>query len=384
MGEQFIAFKIWDTSGRILYSTNSESTGDTFAIKDELASALRGQVVTELTNLDDEENRIERQVVNRSIEVYTPVHELGSGRVIAVAEFYQRIDGLEVEIASSRWRSWLVFGAVATLMILLLYLLVRSANRTIEEQRAALEEQVGVLRNILAQNKVLHRRVRNGAAQTSALNERTLRRIGSELHDGPIQHLSLALLHIEGIRQTNAADNLSGASQLDSSIEVVKTSLSKSLQEMRAIASGMGLPELGPLTLGEALKRVVRTHERQTQTSVSLGLNNVDVPVALPVKIAVYRVVQEALNNAFRHASGLGQEVFAERLSESELYLEISDQGPGIDPAQTSEAAAQGHMGMFGMRERIESLGGVFSVVQRPIGVSIRAWLPLLIDAPAA
>jgi signal transduction histidine kinase len=92
------------------------------------------------------------------------------------------------------------------------------------------------------------------------------------------------------------------------------------------------------------------------------------------VKIAIYRVIQEALANAWRHAGGVGQAVRVER-SGSVLSIEVSDQGPGFDPGV---APAGEHLGLFGMRERVTSLGGEFSVVSgNGSGTQVRAILPI-------
>jgi signal transduction histidine kinase len=131
------------------------------------------------------------------------------------------------------------------------------------------------------------------------------------------------------------------------------------LQEIRAISSGLRLPELNRLTLPEAVARVVRMHERRTGTFVLLERDDVPDDIPLPVKITVYRVIEEALNNAYRHGGGIEQRVTL-KMDARALFLEIADHGPGFDglPIMDSDQ----HLGLVGMRERIESLGGFFGI----------------------
>jgi signal transduction histidine kinase len=128
---------------------------------------------------------------------------------------------------------------------------------------------------------------------------------------------------------------------------------------MRAISTGLGLPQLANLSLHETVIRAVRAHERRTGSQVELELTAGPEQAALPVKITIYRVIQEALNNAYRHAEGANQQVKM-FLDGDLLAVEVSDQGPGfvVQPS----AALDGHLGLAGMRERVESLGGYFSV----------------------
>ena len=87
---------------------------------------------------------------------------------------------------------------------LVLHGIVRQASVTIDRQQTALRQQVGELSSLLAQNAALHQRVSAAAARTTTLNERSLRRIGADLHDGPAQMLSLALLRLDAGKRRRA------------------------------------------------------------------------------------------------------------------------------------------------------------------------------------
>jgi signal transduction histidine kinase len=299
----------------------------------------------------------------------------GTNQIIAVAEFYQLTDELDREIATSKRLSWIVVGLSVLVMYLLLSGFVRRASDTITGQQIELGRKVEQLTDLLSQNQELHGRVRRAAASVALLNEGYLRRIGSELHDGPAQYLGLSLLKLDALigKIGGNPEEQPDQRSLDRLSEI-ETSMQTALKEMRGIAAGLSLPQLTDLSLPETITRVVRTHERHTGTQVTLEMDDIPRQVELPLKITVYRLLQEALNNAFRHASGAGQRVRVTQ-ADAQLVVEISDKGPGFNPEQISQW--DGHLGLSGMRERVESLGGLFEIESKiGQGTRILAHLP--------
>jgi signal transduction histidine kinase len=369
MGQQIVALKIWDTRGRLLYSTDTSTVGKTYPMHAGMLRARLGEVVSEVSPLDQEENAPLGAVYDQLLEIYSPVWLSGTDRIIAVAEFYQLTNELENEIGVLKRRSWLVVGMAILLMYLLLAGFVGRASDTITRQQVELGQKVRQLTRLLSQNQELHERVRRAAASVALLNERYLRRIGSELHDGPAQDLGLALLKLDALigRIEDRLDAPLGPGVLEQ-LGGIETSLQNALKEVRGIATGLGLPQLTELDLAETVDRAVRTHEHHTGTAVALELAPVPEQAALPLKITIYRLLQEALNNAFRHARGAGQQV---RIwCEADLIqVEITDTGPGFDPEQVG--GMEGHLGLNGMRERVESLGGRF-IIESTIGQGTR------------
>lgn len=376
-GAQIPSFKVWDLKGRVLFSTNPEGIGQVFPVQGRLASAVQGMVMARVSDLSDDENVLERPVGGPLLEVYSPVRVERMNRIIAVAEFYQRTDALQAEIANAQRQTWIIVGAATLIMYLLLAGFVQRASNTIARQQDELSAQVSRLQELLAQNETLHARVRRAAGRTTALNERVLRRISAELHDGPAQDLGLALLRLDHLsaRCGDSPVAPEAAAENARDLEVVTGSLRHALDELRAVSTGLGVPQLTSLSPAETANRAVRSHERRTNTSVSLNLGALPPQAPLPVIITIYRVIQEGLNNAFLHAGGAGQAVRVEWLG-GQLILEISDRGPGFVLGQENDG--DDHLGLVGMRERVESLGGVFAVQSAPgQGTTVRARLPL-------
>ena len=361
MGQQIVTFRVWDPTGKVIFSTDETAVGKTFPIREGLARALWGQVSSEISQLEAEENAPQRAISSELLETYSPVRLSGTNEVIAVAEFYQTVDALNQEIAAAERRSWLVVGGATLLIYLLLAGFVRRASDTIEQQRMTLNDQISRLTELLAQNRELHDRVRRAAASVATLNERFLRRIGSELHDGPSQDMGLVLLKLDALigRMEEGQVSPGFVKELTS----IQSSLQNAQKEIRAISTGLSLPQLAELSLPETVIRAVRAHERRTGSRVRLDVAPLPEQAALPVKITVYRVLQESLNNAYRHARGANQRIHV-FMEEDLLVLEVSDEGPGFVPQPS--ASLSEHLGLAGMRERVESLGGTFSVKSEP------------------
>lgn len=357
MGQQIVTFRVWDPTGKVVFSTDDAAVGKTFPISEGLAQAILGQVSSEISQLEAEENVAQRVIRSELLETYSPVRLSGTNRVIAVAEFYQTVDALNQEIAAAQRRSWLVVGAVTLFIYLLLAGFVRRASDTIEQQQATLNDQISRLTELLAQNKELHERVRRAAGSVATLNERFLRRIGSELHDGPAQDVGLVLLKLDAL--IGRWERSQAASGFVEELTGIQSSLQHAQKEIRAISTGLSLPQLAELSLPETVIRAVRAHERRSGRRVKLDVAPLPEQAALPVKITVYRVLQESLNNSYRHAGGANQQIRA-FMDGDLLALEVSDDGPGFVPQPS--ATFNGHLGLAGMRERVESLGGTFSV----------------------
>lgn len=376
LGQHIVAFKIWAPDGRILYSTNSALVGRQFPVKPKLASAFAGELHSEISDLADPENEFERRRWPRLLETYAPVRAANTGAVLAVSEFYQTTDDLEQQVHAARLRSWLMVSTATLIIFLLLAALVKRASNTIVTQQGELHEKVSQLTTLLAQNEQLHERVRRAAARTTALNERFLHRIAADLHDGPGQGLALALMRMESLADvcSTCAVSVGKDRGVGDEFRTLHSALQVALDDLRAVSGGLHLPEIEQLSLADTAQRAVRDYERKTGLVVPLSVDDVPDAAPLPVKITLFRVLQESLANGFRHGGAPQQRAELTR-SDGQLVVEVTDSGKGFDP---QAVIADGHLGLAGMRERVEILGGTFSAQSAPgHGTLIRAALPL-------
>ena len=376
LGQQIVAFKVWNTRGRLLYANDPTTIGKTYPMTEGLLRARLGEVVSEISALDDEENLGLGVNYDRLLETYSPVWLSGTNQVIAVAEFYHTTDELDEEIGILKRRSWLVVGLTIFMIYFLLAIFVRNASNTITHQQRELNLKVTQLTDLLSQNQELHKRVSKASASVALLNEGYLKRIGAELHDGPAQDLGLSILKLDTVVDRF---EINPGTPVDSKIigelTAVESAMQNALKEMRGIATGLILPQLNDLDLTDTVAHVVHKHEQQTGTLVALEIGPESEQTTLPIRITVYRLIQEALHNAYLHAGGAGQRVCV-KSEGNYLLMSISDTGPGFDVIKTMENTSR--LGLSGMRERVESVGGRFEIDSRPgKGTTIQVRLPL-------
>jgi signal transduction histidine kinase len=372
LSQTIVSFRIWSIDGRILYSPLAELIGRRFDMTGERGRAARGAVIGDISDLSDPENVYERQHWSRLIEIYLPVRAISSSQIIAVAEFYQRPDELEAEVNGDRLIAWGLVGGATILAYLALVRVVRQGSETIVRQQDELRQRVRELSTLLDQNASLHDRVRHAAIRTTALTELERRRIGSDLHDGPSQTLAFALLRLDAVEGrlgvTGKAD--------DSDLTAVHGALREALADMRAIAAGLRSPELEEAKPAEIVRRAVDDHGRRSGTPASVDTEGIPDRAPLATKIALYRILSEALSNAARHGGGAGVEVKVTESTHGWLAAEVRDEGPGFD---IRHKPGRGHLGLAGMRERAELLGGRFELHSAPgRGTRVRVFLPLV------
>ena len=374
LGNNVVTFKIWARNGLIVFG---DRVGEVFAVTEDQQHAWDGMVSAEISRLDDSENINLREQFSKLLEMYIPIRQEGTDKIIAVVEFYQTVDALEKNVARAQRQSWLIVALIMFSAYGLLVGIVRQGHQTILKQQKDLNTKVDELNILLEKNSELSERVRRAASRTAALNERFMRRVSAELHDGPAQDLSFSLLHIDSIGSALEKDIPENKKPFyQKAIDTIRQSLDRATQEVRNIASGLRLPELETLSLADTLSRVIRDHERRTQSQVNLESKNLPKQIQLPLKVTLFRLVQEALNNAFRHGQGKEQQVKIEATG-NKLLIEVSDAGPGFDIRQAKE----GRLGLMGMRERVESLGGTFEIRSNPKqGTKVIAQLPLSED----
>ena len=304
---------------------------------------------------------------------------------------------LEAELALAKGKTWLVAGGAALAMFGLLYAIVRRSSQVIDEQREALEQQHTALKQhgadqalLNRQNTTLRQQLQLANRRGTELNERFLRRISSDLHDGPAQHLALALLRLDELApllqaaqkanqkskkngrapagSTTSADSPAESPADNNVLPVIRRATSDALREIRNISSGLALPELQKISPTDALGIAARAHERATGTPVAMKVSVLPARLPLPVTICLFRFAQEGLNNAFRHAGGKGQQLSA-RCNGSMLEVEVNDSGPGFLVEQ--RLGENERIGLSGLRHRVESLGGSFNIQSVP-GIGTR------------
>jgi signal transduction histidine kinase len=361
LGRRIVSFKIWKEGGLIAYSSHPEIIGTTYPVTPELQGAWTGEVTAEFGGLGDEEDALERARNIPLLEMYSPIRETHTGRIIAGAECYETADELKRNLFMANLQSWLVVGGVTLLMLAALSGIVVRGSRTIEQQRTQLQRRVEELSTLLNQNEYLRKRLQTSSNRVAELNEKNLRRIGADLHDGPAQLIGFALLRLDSLRSA-LREEYPERKDLGE-IRAIYDALHDAMGEIRELSAGLTLAKLEEMSPIAVLKEIVGAHQRRTNTTVDLTVDSIPESLPLPLKISVFRFVQEGLNNAYRHGGGIDQRVTC-HIDGNDLELEVCDGGPGfVSETNTGEESG---LGLIGLRERVESLGATLQVKSSP------------------
>jgi len=198
-------------------------------------------------------------------------------------------------------------------------------------------------------------------------------RLAREVHDGPAQVLANSLMILETC-YTQAQQI--GADKLVTMLDRMREATRDGMREVRRFIADLrpgGIEEHG---LSEAIGNYVRGYVNAYNAHV--GLETEPLPrLPAEVEIVLYRIVQEALQNAHKYARGANISV---RLTQQgrELHLSIRDDGPGFDPREVVRRAGRSSWGLTSMRERAELIGGRFTVASRPgHGTEVSVVLPI-------
>jgi signal transduction histidine kinase len=373
-----ISVKIWNREHRIIYSDVKSLIGSVDP-DNQIDAAFAGRTVSEFAGGDHHTQLIDGSAEpepSAVIETYTPLFDLQTDRIVAVGEFYEDASSLDGLIEDLQRSTWLIVAAIAIPMLGLLGLIVHRGSRRIDAQDDLLRRRLSQARRLAQQNARLRKTADLSRIEATRSIETMLSRIGSDIHDGPVQMLSLVIMKLSA-REMIAASP-SALASFDGDVQRLASSVVK---ELRDISTGLSLPELEGLTLPSVIQAAIGRHESITGTTVVTSLAISSQPVSMPLKICVFRIVQEALRNSAKHAAGAGQHVHASSDDQS-ITIEISDEGPGFGEAGGSgrDQAEDGSqpLGLRGMRSRVQAFGGEIRFGSKPggRGATVRVTLP--------
>ncbi|HEX8221612.1 MAG TPA: hypothetical protein VF914_20655, partial [Chloroflexia bacterium] len=134
LDEHVARVKIWSPTGMVLYSDEAGLIGQTFEVDDDLIEAMAGEVVMDVSELEDEENVDERGKFSRLFEIYVPLVPSDSTRPEAVYEIYHDVNAVEAYTAQTRSSLWGALGIGFLVLYASLFTLVRNASHSLTRQ----------------------------------------------------------------------------------------------------------------------------------------------------------------------------------------------------------------------------------------------------------
>ena len=198
-------------------------------------------------------------------------------------------------------------------------------------------------------------------------------RVAREIHDGPAQSMANVVLRAEICEKLMALE----PEKVKEELHDLKAMVKESLQEVRKIIFNLRPMVLDDLGLIPTLRRFISELQKHTKLTIELvvlGGDNQRLPNTL--EVAVFRIIQEALNNICKHAQAQRCLVKLEMLPKR-LHILVSDDGCGFDPDLSANAKTES-FGLLGMRERVELLKGEMEITSAPgSGSEIQIMIPI-------
>lgn len=357
--------EVWAADGTIAYSRTRELVGSVFPLPEPAKLAFGGQVEVAISDLAAREHRT-RGFNERYLEIYAPLHELGTGQIIAVMELHEDLRPLSDTVQQVRTVTWLsVLGAMSA-MLGTMFLIVRGAAQTIDQQTEEMSRQLETSRQLAQSNAALHEQAVESASLKVELHENLLRSFGADLHDGPAQLLAYASLKAESVRR--ARDARSRAVLLAD----LEEKLREAQDEIRDMASGLVLPEIDQLSLETVVTEALSYSERRMGVSAHLTMADLQLACSPAQKMCVYRFLQEGLNNVWSHGAPDPTSVTIERTNEA-LIATIRNRVAD----KVKEKRARRGLGVRALKVRAESLGGSVSLAIAQSIAELQLILPI-------
>jgi signal transduction histidine kinase len=339
-GSSVVRVKIWDQTGRIVYSDEARLIGATYAIPpDERDDFMSSKIDAEVSDLTKPENRFERNF-GKLLEVYAGL-VTPSGRHVRYEEYYRS------SFISARGQrifhqyGYIAFGALILLALIQLPLAWQLAHRVQRAQRDRME--------------LLQRAV--------DASDRERRRIAGDLHDGVVQDLA-------GVSYSLAAASSMAPPDLAPALEDAAAGTRQGIRELRSLIVDIYPPELQRQGLEHAVRDLLAPCSRKgLETSIDL-----DGARELPpeVEALFFRTTQEALRNVMKHAGAKHIDVAVVRTN-GHATLTVRDDGRGFDPASRPD----GHFGLRILSDLARERGGDLSVDSAPgRGTTVRVEAP--------
>ena len=197
--------------------------------------------------------------------------------------------------------------------------------------------------------------------------------MAQELHDGPLQDLIGTTFMLEAIKDDNHD------TQSQAQLENARQSLQSVIDHIRSICGNLRPPALTPLGLEKAIRSHADTFKGQhPEIRIYLNLSQDGQRLGEKIRIAIYRVYQESMNNIARHANARNVWVWL-NLNEDHVVLEIRDDGQGFAlPPRWVQLVRAGHFGLAGAKERMEAINAEFEIESQPgQGTFVRLKAPI-------
>ena len=269
------------------------------------------------------------------------------------------------EVDPLLFKNWIRMAATTSLLAVLLATVIEFVIRHVEANAAAARRMLRELRIAYERLGLLHGRL-------EAAKEEERRFLAHELHDELGQSLTALKLRLQLDGRTPDPVPHAAAPQALALIDQL-------IARVRRISVDLRPPLLDEVGLAPALRFYLEGQAALSSVPIVLEFRDVTegARLAPDLEIACFRVVQESITNALRHASAHQIQVQIVRGADY-VSLAIRDDGRGFDPSALAAPDLAAHLGIVGMRERVRARAGAFQLTSRPgAGTAIEIELPV-------
>jgi len=249
---------------------------------------------------------------------------------------------------------------------------VKKAEKLVSQVGVAIKYLTDDLQGISLQLDEFQQRQQLGLKILLAQEEER-KRVAREIHDGPAQSMANVILRAEICEKMLERD----PGQVRQELLELKTMVIASLQDVRKIIFDLRPMVLDDLGVIPALRRFIAEHQQKYGLAIEFVTLGEEKRLSAPLEVAVFRIIQEALNNVVKHARAHEAMVKLE-VTDNQVNILIRDDGQGFDKEKALQEETANSYGIMGMKERVEILEGRFSVTSRVgKGTTVSAQIPI-------
>jgi signal transduction histidine kinase len=335
IGKPVVSFRIW-VGDKISFSSRGDLIGRQFPATTARNEAFEGNVVARF-GLDGPDDDDERALGVPVLEVYAPIRQTGTSRIIALAETSEIATSLSQEIRAAQYATYAAIVGTAAGLILLLFKLT-----------SALQARIGSLAKQETEHAQFRKRVCQAHGCALEMGERNLRHLSDQLHDGPLQMIALAQLSLGTLK-----DN---PDRLPAEVEVLRKTLSDCARQIRNLSVGLVPAQLEAMSLVEVISTSVCLRDR---VSVTSDLHDLPQNVPYVLKSCIYQLLDQAIRTIVPHA--VDARVHVRSWSQADRFaVELDFAGELSKPvlwlADEVEAKTES------LKHSVEALGGALNV----------------------
>ncbi|HWV22208.1 MAG TPA: histidine kinase [Devosia sp.] len=360
---EFPYLDLWGADGSILYSNSPQLEARRLDMPLKVQRAFEGEIGVDFTDVRSQDYAAHGFTTD-FIEIYFPLRNRESGEIVAVAQVREVTASLEKDLWWLTLSSWTTAATIGLTVMVALFGIVLEGSRKIERQGRILSRRLAQSHQRAARHRELKAVAQRASLNVTEFTDKHLRTIGTDLHDGPAQTIGFAVLRLDQLRR------LPTKSAREKIVAEIETTLGGALAEIRAIALALVLPDIGDLDLAQVIERAVEQHTRRTGISIDVDTSIEPVHVAPELSVCVYRFIQEGLNNAFHHGLPEGQTLTA-TMQGGVLKLSITNRNLTDYVAQADHRG----IGLYGLRARVQSIGGHLAFVQKDGRTRLEMWV---------